>query len=1250
MEKLTTSIVLKVGQYLSLDGQYVIWEGERIGEIKESLPKDRKLKAVVTKKTEDGYELKVLRFADIHRHSGYSLLDGASKIEEIVERTDYVGALTDHGNMFGYLKYYKAMNKAGKQPILGFEAYSETIHGVKDTNHLLLLAKNYQGFKNLTKLTSLAYNNFYRKPHVSYEMLKKHKEGIIVTSACIGGEIPQAILAGNMEEARTVAKWFKAEFGDDFYLEIQSHNMGEEEDIANRGLIELSKELDIKLVATTDSHYTLEEDKGTHEILLCLQTKKTLDDENRMRFPGSGYHIHTVQEMEDKFKFIPDALDNTLEIAEKCSGLDLNLGKLYLPEFKVPEGFDTHSHFKHEVWKGFHKRFDGTPMETDETYLERLNYEIEIIAKMGYEAYFLIVADFINYAKTNNIMVGPGRGSAVGSLVSYALGIVDLDPIPYGLLFERFLNPERVSMPDIDVDFDDEERVKVIEYVRQKYGEDAVSKIITFGTMGAKSVVRDVARTKGYDYSVGDRIAKQIPAIPGMTLDKAMADNPDLRNMYDEDHIAREIIDISKRLEGLPRHASVHACGVVIAASDVSNYLPVLMMGDEGGEKELTAQVTMTEVEDMGLLKMDFLGLRTMTVIGKSITSINANEKINLEYLKIPLDDPYVYSDIAKGKTYGVFQLEGGGMRKFMTELYSDVDDRIRAIEKKFGKKGFRHGEGREDFMIEMQKFGNELFERLIAGVSLYRPGPMEYIPNYINGMLNPDEIRYLTPSLEPILYATYGTIVYQEQVMKIVQELGGYSLARADLVRRAMGKKKADVMEQEKKYFVYGKVDEETGEIEVEGCIMRGISEAVALEIWAQMEDFSKYAFNKSHAAAYAVIAVKTAWLKHYYPVDFMASTLNSIITDSQKLKSYLSVCKEMDIEILQPNVNLSNEKFSRSGKDIVFGLKGIRNVGSAAHLIVEERVERGPFRDLRDFVVRMTKFQRSNKGVLEGLAYAGAMDAFGHTRKSVISIIPVLLTSAAIEKKAFSQGQLSLFDIEPEVTQGFNMDIPDYPEFPKKEKLSKEKEYAGFYVTEHPLDAFSKYFKNGNVTEIGLLTLSDDEDDEDAVPMAGESLDGKPVRLAGIIEDLKIFYTKKDNKPLYAFRLEGRSGEIEAVMFSNNIEANRSKLAEGKIVIVSGKLKADDRGLRLIADSMEDIETIEKEKSKPKYLLVNLKSDEDMNAFRNEVLNNKMYKGNLPVYVKVDGKTYKAKQTVGISLSLRSVLDNHYDYSLIS
>lgn len=1193
---------------LSIDGKEI---GKVSGENYNHL-KGRSVKGVVIEENNKGHKVKVITFADLHRHSGYSLLDGASKVEDMAELTEYVGAITDHGGMFGFLKYYKAMKKLNKQPIIGFEAYVETVQGEKKSRHLVLLAKNEKGYKNLVKLTSQSYHNFYRKPHVSLDMLKKHKEGLIVLSACLGGEIPQLLINNKYDEAKKVANIYKDIFKDDFYLEIQRHNIGQDEDIANKGLIELSKDTGIKLVATTDSHYSKKEDKKSHDVLLALQTKETLSSPTRMTFEGDGYHIHSPEEMAVKFSDLIEAVDNTLEIAEKCSKFELDLKSIYMPKFEVPSGYTEETYFEYLVLEGFKERFQKGSVD-EKLYLERINREIGVINGMGYASYFLIVWDFIKYAKDNGIMVGPGRGSAAGSLVSYCLHITDLDPIPYDLLFERFLNPERISLPDIDIDFCYERREEVINYVKNKYGEEAVSSIVTFGTFAAKMGVRDVARVMDIPYAVGDKISKAIPSTPGITIKKAMSENPELMSMYNNDVAARNVIDVAMSIEGLPRHSSTHACfskgtlvttnnglkkikdvrvgdlvlthkrrfmpvvdtvttntnkvytiksasthftevtgnhplliremtykgsisengnsskvkafskskwknvsdieigkdyigipinkeevipsgyelpfdndnfwwfigryvgdgwqetqnyknkageisyaeekvviscskneeleiikevleelsfhywvenskstykiniyegelfdylfsfgqyahgkrinkdvfnlplvlaekflegylsadghynkrenryllktvskelavgvmqliskvykrqaaiqrrekgkdiiegrlvnrrtqytisftkdkrkkersfyedgyiwsrissvelreekmkmynltvlddssyvangmavhncGVVISDGPVDNYLPEFLSEDKDNEKVkvITSQVTMNEVEDLGLIKMDFLGLKTMSIIGRTIKSVNRtlgkNEKV--EYLKIPHYDPYVYLEISKGQSYGLFQLESPGMRNFMSELYFDVEEGIKKIEKKYNLEGFYKVRGAgvkmEEYLGEMRVLGQELFERLIAGVSLYRPGPMDYIPNYIKGIRNPNNLSYLTPELEPILKTTYSVIVYQEQVMRIVQDLAGYSLARADLVRRAMGKKDDSVMQEEKDYFVNGKLNKD-GTIDVPGCVRNGIDKEAAEEIWEQMADFSKYAFNKSH------------------------------------------------------------------------------------------------------------------------------------------------------------------------------------------------------------------------------------------------------------------------------------------------------------------------------------------------------------------------------------------------------------------
>jgi len=1253
LETLETKETFKIGEYLSaeLSGNIIIFskDGKEIGRTEAEdtkIFKNRKLKGVVREKAQKGYKISIVRFADLHRHSGYSLLDGICKIEDLANLTEYVGALTDHGNMFGFLEYYKAMKKVGKQPIIGFEAYSETIDREKKGNHLILLAQNKTGYENLIKLTSIAYENFHIKPHVSYEMLQKYSEGIICLSACIGGEVPQAIIKGNYNKAKQIVQKYKSIFGNNYYLEIQRHGIGIEEDKANEGLLKLSKEFNIKVVATTDSHYSYKEDEEIHEMLLALQTGRTLSDPKRMRFKGSGYHIHTPDEMDEKFKDIPEALDNTLEIAEKCSNFELKLGKIHLPKFDIPKEYkNTKDYFEHLVYEGFKDRFQGKEEFNNPVYKNRLEHEIKIIEQMGYPAYFLIVWDFINYAKQNKIMVGPGRGSAVGSLAAYCLNITDLDPIPYGLLFERFLNPERVTMPDIDVDFCYERREEVINYVKKKYGEKAVSRIVTFGTFAARGAIRDIARINDYPYSLGDKIARTIPPKPGITIEKALEENPELKEMYDSERDVKKIVDIAKKIEGIPRHSSTHACGLVVAPGPVNNYLPEFLSVDRNHKDKMdrTAQVTMTEVEELGLLKMDFLGLKTMTTIGEAIKSINRNTKENIKYEDIPHDDPYVYREISKGNSQAVFQLESPGMRTFMKELYPDVDKKIKSLEKKHKVKGFKNPTGKGDkkaFIFEMKKLGQELFERLIAGIALYRPGPLDYIPNYLKGMENPDKIEYLTPKLEPILKSTYGTIVYQEQVMQIVQSLAGYSLGRADLVRRAMGKKKVKVMEEEKEYFINGRLNKD-GTIDVPGCIRNGISKEIAEEIWEQMVDFAKYAFNKSHAAAYALLGAITGWLKCYYPVDFMAETMNTFINKSEELTLYLSVTNDMGIKTLPPSVNLSKEKFLSNGKDIRFGLRGIRNMGVTSELIVKERNERGKFNGYQDFVLRMAKYQKIDKRVVEGLIYSGALDEFEGTRKAKIEILQLILDEASIEREEYQSGQVTIFDISPKLSYIKKISIPKTKEFDKRYKLELEKKYAGLYITEHPLDCYQQYFKKENIVDIGYL-ITDTGKDEELDEEERENLNGKKVKIAGIIRDKKTFYTKKDAKPLYVFQLEGKTGSIKAVMFCDKIEKMGEKVLDGNIVIIDGYLKNDNFGLQMIVNDIEDITMLTQNNKKEQILAINILNKEQLKMFTNKILNNNLYEGNIPVFIKVNGENFKSDKKITLNMASLSVLNN--------
>lgn len=1113
--------------------------------------KGRKPKAFVLDVKDGIATIELLYYVEIHRHSGYSLLDGAIPIKKLVEKTESVGALTDHGVMFGILDYYKKMLAANKKPILGCELYVETRDGKKEGNHLIVLAKNLVGYKNLIKLSTLGYSNFYRKPHVSYDMLKKYGEGLIGTTACIGGEVPQLILSGNYKKAKETLLELASFFAPgDFYIEIQRHGISEEA-ILNPQLIKLSKETGIKLVAATDSHYVNAEDSYEHEILLCIGTQSKITDEKRMRFNGTGYHLHSSSEVCELFKDIPEAVENSLEIAEKCN-VELDLKTIYMPSFQVPPPFkDDYEYFEYLTRKGFAERF-GSEFNNP-IYKERLEFEIGIIKKMGFPSYFLIVADFINYAKSKGIEVGPGRGSACGSLVAYCLRITEIDPIPYGLLFERFLNVDRISMPDIDLDFDDERREEVIDYVKQKYGKECVSRIITFGTLSARAAIRDVTRVLDYPYAFGDKISKVITD-PKLTLKQQLEQNIELKKMYDEDPDVKKIIDISMKIEGLPRNASMHACGVIIAKTAVVDYVPQIMMETEiEGVYEPTTQFNMFECEECGLLKMDFLGLRTMGVINRALVDINKKRakegKTPLTYGDIPINDPAVYDFISKGNTHGVFQLESPGMTAFMRELFQDACNYTKLKTEE-----------------ELKKFGEELFERVIAGVSLYRPGPMDEIPNYINNMLHPEQIVYEIPALKRILDATYGIIVYQEQVMFIVRELAGFSKGQSDTIRKAMGKKKKEIIDEYEEYFIYGsaKHDEKnpSKSLNIPGCINCGIPEDVARTIWGKMKKFAEYAFNKSHATAYADIGVRTAWLAFYYPVEYMCATLNSFITKAEKIRLYMAICKKKGIKILPPDVNKSEEKFTVEGDSIRFGLMGIKNMGKAAKDIVYERKKNGPFADMQDFAERMALYSRIDKKMLEALIYASALDEFEGTRKAKLAALPNILSAAASNKKQVEFGQLSLFD-SPEMAVYKKVPIPEMEEFEKRYKLEKEKEYSGFYVTEHPLDEYAKITSREDVVEINDV-LSDDSSetsDEDILNIRGSLYENQNVKLCGIMRDVVQRYTRSGNR-LITFILEDKSGEIKCTAFNSCIEENEGKFTEGNICYVLIKVKTDDFG----------------------------------------------------------------------------------------
>jgi len=1164
----------------------------------------KKLKAIVVRTEKGRLLVEIIRWADLHRRSGYSLLSSTIRVPDMVEKTEYVGALTDRGVMYGAVGYYKQMKKIKKQPIIGFEAYVESIAGYKHQQQLVLYAMNEKGFKNLVKLTTESYTNMQNEiPYLSYEMLSNYAEGVLVTSAYASGEIGQALKNGDFNQAKKVAEVLIELYGkENVYLEIQRHGLEEEEQL-NPRMLKLGATLDLKVIGTTESHMTNEDDFHAHEVLLALKEKTTLDDETRFRYEGECYQLLNADDMDYLFKDIPEVLDNTLEIAEKCN-VEIELSKIYLPHFKIPVLFkDESAYFEHLCWKGFKERFKGTDKEHNPEYLERLQFEIDTINKMGFPGYFLIVWDFVDFAKRNDILVGPGRGSACGSLVAYTLSITQVDPITYGLLFERFLNVDRISMPDIDLDFDDMRREEVIDYVKEKYGAEAVSRIITFGTLSARSVVRDVTRVTNNSYSLGDRIAKAIPAVPKMTLKKAMKESPEFKKMYTDEPIVKEIIDIAMELEGLPRNISIHACGLIIAPSAVSDYLPQILIEDDNtGAFEPTTQITMGECEEMGLLKMDFLGLRTMGVVSRALTDINAKRSSNgeesIDFLNIPTDDVAVYNFISKGNTQGVFQLESGGMTSFMQELFQDAHKYMKLSED------------------ERRRIGRQLYERTIAGISLYRPGPIDEIPNYINNMLNPDYIVYELEKLKPILHTTYGIIVYQEQVMFIVRELAGFSKGDSDTIRKAMGKKISYLLDEYEQYFIYG-----SEKMKIAGCLANGISEETARSIWNKMKKFGEYAFNKSHAGGYAEIAVRTGWLALYYPTEYFTATLNSFISKSDRIKMYLAVCKKKGIEILPPDVNKSQQMFSVDGEAIRFGLMGIKNMGKISEQIIEERNLRGDFMQFQDFAERMALHFKVNKKILQALVYSGAVDNFEGTRKAKLSVLEDILASASLDSKAHKSGQLDLFGFDEEFAKIKHIPIPDVEEYDSRFKLEKEKEYAGFYITEHPMDMYMDYFASEGVYEIGFLTLGTDNGEEDVEDYGKASMDGETVKIAGIIQDLKIFYTKKDNKPLYVFNVEDKSGDIKGVIFSEQIEMHQDKLVEGKIVLIQGQIKQDDFGSQIIVQHMYDIESIAK-KEKPKALWIKIHSQEQK-AWIEKVA--KKHPGELPVMLYYEEKAYR-------------------------
>ena len=1022
-------------------------------------------------------------------------------------------AITDHGVMYGVIDFYRAAKEVGIKPILGCEVYvapgsrfdRENTGGEDRYYHLVLLAENDQGYKNLMKIVSKGFvEGFYYKPRVDYEVLETYHEGVIALSACLAGEVQKYLARGMYEEAMRSAQRYEGIFGkNNFFLELQDHGLPEQK-MVNQGLLRLSRDTGIELVATNDIHYTFAEDEKAHDILLCIQTGKKVADEDRMRYAGGQYYCKSEEEMQALFPYAREALENTHKIAERCN-VEIEFGVTKLPKYEVPEGFDSWTYLNHLCREGFKTRYP----KDDGTLSRRLDYELDVIRTMGYVDYFLIVWDFINYARSKDIMVGPGRGSAAGSIVSYTLGITNIDPVRYNLLFERFLNPERVSMPDIDVDFCYERRQEVIDYVVRKYGKDQVVQIVTFGTLAAKGVVRDVGRVLDLPYAMCDSIAKMIPNDLGMTLDKALTANPDLKKLYNEDEQVKYLIDMSKRLEGLPRHTSMHAAGVVIGSRSIDEFVPLSRAADG----TITTQFTMTTIEELGLLKMDFLGLRTLTVIQNAVRLAEKDYGIKLDMDHIDYNDKKVLESIGTGRTEGVFQLESGGMKGFMKELKP------------------------------------ENLEDIIAGISLYRPGPMDFIPRYLKGKNDKNSITYECPQLEPILSPTYGCIVYQEQVMQIVRDLAGYTMGRSDLVRRAMSKKKTAVMEKERQNFVYG--NEKEG---VKGCIANGIDEKTADHIYDEMIDFAKYAFNKSHAAAYAVVSYQTAYLKYYYPKEFMAALMSSVMDNVSKFSEYILTCRRMmDIAILPPDINEGESGFSVSGDGIRYGLSAIKSVGRpVVDAILEERKKNGVFSSMEDFINRMTN-KEVNRRTIENFIKSGAMDSLPGTRRQKVAVAPVLLDNKARERKNAWEGQMSLFDlVSEEEKKEYQVSFPDVGEYSKEELLAFEKDILGVYISGHPLDDYEGLWRK-NITATAADFIVDEETEEAAVK------DGMKAVVGGLVAG-KVVKTTRSNQLMAFITLEDLMGSVEVIVFPKNYEADRDILTEDSKIFIKGRVSLGD------------------------------------------------------------------------------------------
>lgn len=1130
---------------------------------------------------------KIKKFTHLHVHTEYSLLDGSSKIKELIKRTKELGmdsiAITDHGVMYGAIDFYKEAVANNIKPIIGCEVYVASKSRLDKTNskdnfyyHLVLLAENNEGYQNLIKLVSYGFTEgFYYKPRIDIELLKKYNKGIIALSACLAGPVAKNILNTSYDKAKEYALLYNEIFGEgNFFLELQDHGITEQQTV-NQQLIRMSSETGIPLVCTNDLHYINKEDSKAHDILLCIQTGKKIDDENRMRYYGSEFYLKSPEEMSALFPYVPEALENTVKIAERCN-VSFEFNKYKLPRFELPKGKDSFEYLSELCYKGLNERYEKITKELD----DRLKYELTTIKDMGFVDYFLIVWDFIKYAKDNDIIVGPGRGSAAGSIAAYSLYITDIDPIHFNLIFERFLNPERISMPDIDIDFCYERRQEVIDYVVEKYGADNVSQIITFGTMAARNAIRDVGRALAMPYADVDKIAKMIPMELKITIKKALAMNPELLNEYNSNEAVKYLIDMSMKLEGLPRHVSTHAAGVVICDRPIVDYVPLNL-----NDNVVTTQYPMTTIEELGLLKMDFLGLRTLTVIRNAFLEINRNSDKKITQNSVDYTDKKVFELISSGKTEGVFQLESSGMKQFMKELRP------------------------------------QNIEDIIAGISLYRPGPMDFIPKYVMGKNNFSSIKYTHPALENILRPTYGCIVYQEQVMQIVRELAGYSLGRSDLVRRAMSKKKTDVMAQERQNFIYGLGDD------VPGCIKNGIPEETANQIFDEMTDFAKYAFNKSHAAAYAIVAYQTAWLKTYYPVEFMAALLTSVIDNTTKVAEYIEACKKMKIELLPPDVNEGLGHFSVSGGKIRFSLSAIKNVGrNNIKALVKEREENGLYTSLTQFLTRLEG--ELNTRCIESLIKAGAFDSLGGHRSQYMSVYKKIYNGLGQIKKRNLEGQMSLFEMSEDNAENHNDELPDYPEYSQKELLSNEKEVLGIYISGHPLSEYESILKR-NITATSLDFVTDEES-------TSKIYDSQAVTVGGIISSISVKFTK-NNKTMAFVTIEDLNGSIEIVVFPDSYNVYSKMLVEDNVIIVTGRASiSEDQEPKVICENVKTYESLS-ETNKTLWLKIpsgsKITPDDILNIIDGS-------KGKIPVIIYLEEKKQKLILTDKNWINLNNVI----------